>query len=46
MTYYLAQFFRRHGSVRPVDPKNWRILPEEWAKEGAERSRAFLFPKK
>ena len=45
-TYYLAEFFRRHGSVRPVDPKNWCILPEEWAKEGAERSRSFLFPKK
>ena len=45
-TYYLAEFFRCHGSVRPVDPKNWRILPEEWATEGAERSRSFLFPKK
>lgn len=43
-SYYLAKFFRRHGTVQPVDPKNWRFLPEAWAKEGAERSRAFLFP--
>lgn len=45
-SYYLAEFFRRHKVVRPVDPKNWRFLPEDWAKAAAERSRAFLFPKK
>ena len=45
-SYYLAEFFRRHKVVRPTDPKNWRFLPEEWAKAAAERSRAFLFPKK
>ena len=45
-SYYLAEFFRRHKVVRPVDPKNWRFLPEDWAKVAAERSRAFLFPKK
>ena len=45
-SYYLAEFFRRHKVVRPVDPKNWSFLPEDWAKAAAERSRAFLFPKK
>ena len=45
-SYYLAEFFRRHKVVRPTDPKNWRFLPEDWAKAAAERSRAFLFPKK
>ncbi len=44
-SYYLAEFFRRHRVVRPVDPKNWQFLPAPWAKEGAERSRSFLFPK-
>jgi len=45
-SYYLAEFFRRHKVVRPTDPKNWRFLPEDWAKAAAERSRAFLFHKK
>lgn len=45
-SYYLAEFFRRHRVVRPVDPQNWRFLPEAWAKEGAERSRAYLFPQR
>jgi len=45
-SYYLAEFFRRHKVVRPTDPKNWRFLPEDLAKAAAERSRAFLFPKK
>ena len=44
-SYYLAEFFRRHQVVRPVDPKNWQFLPAPWAKEGAERSRSFLIPK-
>ncbi len=26
-SYYLAEFFRRHKVVRPVDPKNWRSSP-------------------
>lgn len=43
-SYYLAEFFRRYGVVQPRDPQNWRFLPEAWAKEGAARSRAFLFP--
>ena len=45
-SYYLAEFFHRHKVVRPTDPKNWRFLPEDWAKTAAERSRAFLFHKK
>lgn len=44
--YYLADFFRRHGSVRPVDPKNWQFIPDSLSRAGAERSRSFLFPKK
>lgn len=44
--YYLAAFFRRHGSVRPVDPKNWRFIPDSLSQAGVERSRSFLFPKK
>lgn len=43
-TYYLAEFFRRHGTVRPVDPQNWKFIPEDWARKGAERDRPFLFP--
>ena len=45
-TEYCLDFFRRHGSVRPVDPKNWQFIPDSLSRAGAERSRSFLFPKK
>ena len=43
--YYLAAFFRKYGSVRPVDPANWRFIPDSLARPGAEHSRSFLFPR-
>ena len=44
--YYLAAFFRKYGSVRPVDPANWRFIPDSLARPGAEHSRSFLFPRR
>ena len=43
--YHLAEFFRRHRSVRPVNPENRKFLPEAWAKEAAVRDHRFLFPR-
>ena len=43
--HYLMEEIQRLGTVNPQPNKNWKFVPEEWAKPAIERDRKLLFGK-
>ena len=43
--HYLMEEIQRLGTVNPQPNKNWKFVPEDWAKPAIERDRKLLFGK-
>ena len=43
--HYLMEEIKRLGTVNPQPNKNWKFVPEDWAKPAIERDRKLLFGK-
>jgi len=43
--YYLFEYIREQGQVRPQALHQWQFVPAEWAQAAAERERKMLFHK-
>lgn len=43
LRYYLMEYLRRNGDVRPQIVSRWKFIPEEWTKPALQRDRSLLF---
>ena len=43
--HYLMEEIKRQGTINPQPNKNWKFVPEEWAKPAIERDRKLLYGK-
>lgn len=45
MRYYLMEYIREKGSIKPEALHHWRFIPEDWAEKAISREREVLFGK-
>ncbi|HLP71712.1 MAG TPA: bifunctional UDP-sugar hydrolase/5'-nucleotidase [Bacteroidales bacterium] len=43
LRFYILKYIESQGNIKPQSPKNWKIVPETWAKAAAQRDYALLF---
>lgn len=43
LRYYLIQEIRRQGTIHPRALNQWKFVPEDWARQAAERDSVLLF---
>ena len=43
LRHYLMEEIERQGTVTPRAGKNWKFVPEKWAKAAAKRDRKLVF---
>lgn len=43
MRYYLMNWVERSSKITPITPKNWEILPRDWAQKAIKKDRVLLF---
>ena len=44
LRYYLTDYIKRLGTLKPHRLNQWKFVPEKWADKAAKRDRAILFP--
>ena len=43
LRFYMMQYLRKQHSIIPKVNKNWKFIPEDWAKKAQQRDRKILF---
>ena len=43
LRYYLIQYVKSKGTISPKSMDQWKMIPEEWVKKGAEKDSKLLF---
>lgn len=43
LRFYMMKWIEKEGSVTPKADNNWKIIPEDWAKLGAEKDSKLMF---
>ena len=43
LRYYLIQYVKSKGTISPKSIDQWKMIPEEWVKKGAEKDSKLLF---
>jgi 2',3'-cyclic-nucleotide 2'-phosphodiesterase/3'-nucleotidase len=43
LRYYMTEWIREKGEITPVPQSEWKVIPEQWVSEAAEREMKLLF---
>lgn len=43
LRYYILKYIESEKSIKPVTPRNWKIIPEKWASTATKREYILLF---